>query len=151
MLKPLGHRVLVQPDPVTPKGSDLILIPDTFSVKLDEDGVETAQVTINPPYTSGIVRAVGTGPERDHRIRQQAILDCVKAVEAGGKHFGPSRSIVDIIREDLAHLIGTDPEPYIHVGDRVAFTPHYVELMQGGELLLLVDDTALIVIEEVAA
>lgn len=63
MLKPLGNRLIVRPEPAATESASGIVFPDTYG---------------KPPAMSGTVVSVGRGPATAHRVRQATIARCVQ-------------------------------------------------------------------------
>lgn len=136
MLKPLGHRLLVQPDAQPDQTESGILLPQ------DHDHVPV----------SGTVVAVGPGGSQlRYQARQRAIKDCCEIVESALTQFGHLAAL-RIVRDEIAGLLGSsDPQREVQVGDRVAY-PVECGLKvteDGAEFVILnEDDVAVIVIEQ---
>jgi co-chaperonin GroES (HSP10) len=133
-LKPLGHRILIQPDEPAPVTDAGIVLPD------DRDHVPV----------SGIVVAVGDGPERDARIRSASILRCMAIVEeiAETDDSKALTAAVDEMRRYRNHCERLADS--IRVGDRVAYPVECGLKMSedGNEYILLNEDDAVVIATE---
>lgn len=150
-LKPVGHRILVTPDTQDDQTASGLVLPG------DRDYVPV----------SGIVSAVGDGPERDQRIRLACIARCMSIVEELGESVESkqrhcdsecdeawqlARDIVDEMRRyknQVEQFDGT-----LQVGDRVVYPAESgLKVSQDGQdyILLNEDDVVVIATEEAAA
>jgi co-chaperonin GroES (HSP10) len=128
MLKPLGNRILVQPDaPAESTDSGLVLPQDRDHVPM-----------------SGTVVAVGNGPARDAKIRAAAIKRCISMVED-----------VDEVAALRAYLAQAETfEHAIAVGDRVAYPIECGSVLTEDGVSYIVlneDDVVVLVTEQEAA
>lgn len=128
-LRPLGHRLLITPDPpVTATTSGLVLPEDRDHLPV-----------------SGTVAAVGDGPKRDQRIRLASITRCISIVEElaeMGVHGTDTLAELRRYRNAVERFDGC-----IAVGDRVVY-PVEVGLRVTedgtGYILLNEDDVAIV-------
>jgi co-chaperonin GroES (HSP10) len=127
MLKPLGHRILVQPDaPAEATDSGLVLPQDRDHVPM-----------------SGTVVAVGNGPARDAKIRAAAIKRCISMVED-----------VDEVAALRAYLAQAERLDSLNVGDRVAYPVECGSVLTEDGISYIVlneDDVVVLVTEQEAA
>ncbi len=127
-MKPLGHRILIQPD-AEPTRDGLILLPE------HRDFVAT----------SGTVIALGPGGSRlRYAARQRAIADAAEWMARQGYE-----RLATGLRTAFAKSPDWDRE--IAVGDRVAFAADSgVAITQDGVPYLLIEEDDLIVLVEEA-
>jgi co-chaperonin GroES (HSP10) len=127
MLKPLGHRILVQPDaPAESTDSGLVLPQDRDHIPM-----------------SGTVVAVGNGPARDAKIRAAAIKRCISMVED-----------VDEVAALRAYLAQAERLDSLNVGDRVAYPVECGSVLTEDGISYIVlneDDVVVLVTEQEAA
>jgi co-chaperonin GroES (HSP10) len=128
MLKPLGHRILVQPDaPAEETDSGLVLPQDRDHIPM-----------------SGTVVAVGNGPARDAKIRAAAIKRCISMVED-----------VDEVAALRAYLAEAERfADSLAVGDRVAYPIECGSVLTEDGISYIVlneDDVVVLVTEQEAA
>jgi co-chaperonin GroES (HSP10) len=128
MIRPTGHRVLIQPDEQPEQSGDILLPQHREFVS-----------------TSGTVIAIGPRGSRIRwEARQRAIREVVELLrEQGG--------VSSLWQNELLKLIGSpDPEHEIRVGDRVAFDSESgLRLFQDGiEYLILDEDDVVVIVEE---
>jgi co-chaperonin GroES (HSP10) len=127
MLKPLGHRILVQPDaPAEETDSGLVLPQDRDHIPM-----------------SGTVVAVGNGPARDAKIRAAAIKRCLTMVED-----------VDEVAALRAYLAQAERFDSLNVGDRVAYPVECGSVLTEDGISYIVlneDDVVVLVTEQEAA
>lgn len=132
MLKPLGHRLLIQPDAQPDQTDSGLILPQ------DRDHVPV----------SGTVIAVGDGPARDQRIRLAVIARCQAIVDElaeMGVHGADVLAELQRYRNDLERF-----EAPIHVGDRVAYPVEAgLQVHENGIAYVLLndDDVAVIALE----
>jgi co-chaperonin GroES (HSP10) len=138
MLKPTGHRILIQPDD-QPEQSGAILLPQ------HRDFVAT----------SGTVIALGPRGSRVRwEARQRGITAALKTVTEDIDVPGHCIPIWRRCREAIRELLDTpDPEHEIAIGDRVAFDSESgLRLVQDGiEYLILDEDDVVVIVEELEA
>jgi co-chaperonin GroES (HSP10) len=139
MLRPLGHRILVQPDAQPDTTASGLIIPQ------DSDHVPV----------SGTVVALGPGGSQvRYKARQRALQDCCEIIESAIRQWTAIAPLT-LVRDEIAGLLGTsDPEREMAIGDRVAYAAEvglkFTE--DGAEYIVLnEDDVAVLVAEEVAA
>jgi co-chaperonin GroES (HSP10) len=127
MLKPLGNRILVQPDaPAESTDSGLVLPQDRDHIPM-----------------SGTVVAVGNGPARDAKIRAAAIKRCISMVED-----------VDEVAALRAYLAQAERLDSLNVGDRVAYPVECGSVLTEDGISYIVlneDDVVVLVTEQEAA
>ena len=128
MIRPTGHRVLIQPDEQPEQSGDILLPQHREFVS-----------------TSGTVIAIGPRGSRIRwEARQRAIREVVELLrEQGG--------VSSLWQNELLKLIGSpDPEHEIRVGDRVAFDSESgLRLFQDGiEYLILDEDDVVVIVDE---
>lgn len=138
-LRPLGHRILVQPDEQPGQTVGGIILPE------DRDHVPV----------SGTVVALGPGgPQLRYKARQRAIQDCLEIIESAISQWSAIAPLT-LVRDEIAGRLGTsDPEREVAVGDRVAYAAEVGLLFQeDGHDYIVVneDDVAVIAAEEIAA
>jgi co-chaperonin GroES (HSP10) len=138
MLKPLGNRILVQPDaPAESTDSGLVLPQDRDHIPM-----------------SGTVVAVGNGPARDAKIRAAAIKRCMAVAEkvtADYSHFH-AVALLEALRAYLAQA--ETFEHVINVGDRVAYPIECGSVLTEDGISYIVlneDDVVVLVTEQEAA
>lgn len=127
MIRPTGHRILIQPDE-QPTHSDLVLLPE------HRDFVAT----------SGTVIALGPrGSKVRYEARQRALRE---AAEALIRHEAWNGYVNDV----LALAGSPDPEHEIAVGDRVAFDSESgLRIVENGvEYLIMNEDDVVVIVDE---
>lgn len=136
-LRPLGNRILIEPDPPDTETASGLLLPD------DRDHVPV----------SGTVIAVGLGPKRDQKIRLACISRCMAIVEelASMAICDPQDYIAELgrYRDTIERF-----EPSIHVGDRVVYPLEAgLTVTEDNRTLITMneDEVAILVAEEQAA
>ena len=138
-LKPLGHRILVKPDEQEEQTTSGLVLPG------DRDHVPT----------SGVVVAVGDGPERDQRIRLATIARCMSIVEELDDTSIPSTQTIAVMDEIRRYLNQIEQvERPVAVGDRVVYAAESgLKVTEDGHdyILLNEDDAVAIATEEEAA
>lgn len=141
-LRPLGHRIYVEPDPTPTETASGFIIPGA----------------VNLPKMSGIVRDVGHGPERDARIRAAAITKCLSILEdAAFETAQLDAAVVGLARAEISRY-RRQVEAFGHVvqvGDRVVFAAeagHEIVLDEATDtsVIVLNEDDVLAVMEEEA-
>jgi co-chaperonin GroES (HSP10) len=135
-LRPLGHRILIQPDEQPAATDSGLVLPG------DRDHVPT----------SGLVVAVGDGPARDQRIRTATIARCMAIVsELDDDVRVDSDSIASVILTELRRYKNqTERFDSLSIGDRVVY-PVDAGLKvseDGREYILLNEDDAVVVATE---
>lgn len=128
MIRPTGHRILIQPD-AQPEHEGAILLPQ------HRDFIAT----------SGTVVAIGPrGSKVRWEARQRAIREVVEMLrEQGG--------VSSLWQTEILKLVGTpDPEHEVRVGDRVAFDSESgLRLSENGvEYLIMDEDDVVVIVEE---
>jgi chaperonin GroES len=136
-LKPLGHRILIQPDAQDTETASGLVLPE------DRDHVPV----------SGTVIAIGSGPARDQKIRSAVAARCFALVEelAGMGVRDPKdyMAAITTYRESVERF-----EPVVQVGDRVVYPQDTgLAVTQDGTpyVLMQEDDVAIVASGEVAA
>ena len=122
-IRPLGHKILVKPDrPVTQT----------------ESGLYIPEMSQDMPAMSGIVERVGSGPDRDKRIRARAIARCLCILNDAEVDAGTAREAIVVAREEIGRYLRDATENLEHiceVGQRVIFP------MEVGHEIVLGEDT----------
>jgi co-chaperonin GroES (HSP10) len=130
-LKPLGHRILIQPDE-QPDYDGLILLPE------HRDHVST----------SGTVIALGPGGSKvRYDARQRALRDIRAWLSTRASHGCNCLA-------ELEEIQGTpDPEHELRIGDRVAFDSESgLKITENGvEYLILNEDDVVVIVNETEA
>jgi co-chaperonin GroES (HSP10) len=139
VIRPTGHRILIQPDE-QPEQTGAILLPQQREFVA----------------TSGMVVAIGPRGSRVRwEARQRALQEAVSVIKHTREHFsGDDWELVREITADVLLLIGTpDPEHEIKVGDRVAFDYESgLRLTENGvEFLIMDEDDVVVIVEEAEA
>jgi len=116
MLRPLGSRLLVKPDPpATMIGG--ILVPASAE---------------KPPAMTGTVIALGRGPASAHRVRQDTLAEVREAFEAIGFTVVADKALARLMPIDLHDVA---------VGDWVCFAfTAGTNLTINGELFILLEE-----------
>jgi co-chaperonin GroES (HSP10) len=132
-LKPLGHRILIQPDE-QPDYDGLILLPE------HRDHVST----------SGTVIALGPGGSQvRYDARQRALRQAIDVICQGET---PSEvTTVTVLINRVRTMLGTpDPVREVAVGDRVAFDSESgLKISENGvEYLILNEDDVVVIVNE---
>lgn len=131
MIRPTGHRILIQPDE-QPEQDGSILLPQ------HRDFIAT----------SGTVVAIGPrGSKVRWEARQRAIREVVEFLRNNG-------GVSSLWQTEILKMIGTpDPEHEIRVGDRVAFDYESgLRLTENGiEYLIMNEDDVVVIVEETEA
>lgn len=145
-LRPLGSRILVTPDAIATETASGFVIPETYR---------------NMPAMSGIVQALGTGPDSHRRIRSVSIARCIAIVEELAEQFPEATDYANAVRDGLGRYFAqmTELDHICAVGDRVVFpmeAGHQIVVGEDteGAVLVLSEDAVLLVCEpavEVAA
>ena len=144
-LKPLGHRLLIRPDRPVTQTSGGILIPEQYQ--------ET-------PAMSGIVERIGSGHERDRRVRKAAIARCMSILDDAEVEAGTEREALVIARDEMLRYLRDSDEldSIADVGQRVIFpmeAGHEIVLDEdaGGAVVIVSEESVLAVwdVESVAA
>lgn len=134
MIRPTGHRILIQPDE-QPAQDGAILLPQHREYV----------------STSGTVIAIGPRGSRVRwEARQRALQEAAAALECTTR--GPYGSPFSV--ETVLKMIGTpDPEHEITIGDRVAFDSESgLRLIRDGvEYFILNEDDVVVIVEEAEA
>lgn len=138
-MRPVGHRILVKPDPQPDTTDSGIVLPQ------DHDHVPV----------SGTVCAMGPGGSQvRYQARQRALRDCCEIIESSIRTFGPLSALM-LARDEMAGLIGTsDPVHELHVWDRVVFPAEVgLTVTEDGETYVILneDDVAAVAAAEETA
>lgn len=132
-MKPLGHRVLIQPDAQdTELESGLVLLEDRYHI----------------PTTGTVVAVNDKGPTWLHEARQRAFGECLDALDA----FSHRHDLQEV-RKRLVERMTADYNPVreIHVGDRVAFSiTAGSDVFHEGQQYILVNEDDLVLVLETA-
>lgn len=122
-LRPIGHRLLVLPDRPSEHTTSGIYIPDAYN---------------DTPAMSGIVVRVGSGYERDRRIRSAAIARCMAILDDSDVEAATGREAVVLAKEEMARYLrdAGGIESVASVGQRVVFP------MEAGHELVLGEDSS---------
>ena len=137
-LKPLGHRILVQPDAQPEKTDSGLVLPG------DRDHVPV----------SGRVVAVGDGPARDAKIRSAVILRCIGILDELEFSEGDPRTehTVLMAAKDELRRYKNQMEHFdsMRVGDRVVYPVEAgLKLTEDGhDYILLNEDEAVVIATE---
>lgn len=118
MLRPLGSRLLIKPDPpATMIGG--ILIPQTAD---------------KPPAMTGTVIAVGRGPASAHRVRQATLNDVREALQQAGADVASIAAVFTELAQANVHDVSE--------GDCVcfAFTAGTNITVDGEALIVIAED-----------
>ena len=127
MLKPLGNRLIVKPEPARAESASGILIPETAGT---------------PPAMTGTVVSVGRGPATAHRVRQATFARILRLIEEVSH-----RSTIKTFRvhlEDAIAQMAVDDVSFSEVaeGDYVAFafTSGHNMTVDGEPYIVLTED-----------
>jgi co-chaperonin GroES (HSP10) len=134
-LRPLGHRIIVKPEPAASQSLGGLYIPETAG---------------QPPAMSGTVIAVADGPARAHKVRERVVKDLSKLVTETYERISPRLSFA-WSAETLALAIGVAFNDYlqaraglseVNVGDFVcfAYTVGSTIVVDGEECIVLAED-----------
>jgi co-chaperonin GroES (HSP10) len=132
-LRPLGHRILIQPDELPEKTETGLVLPG------DRDHVPT----------SGLVVAVGDGPARDQRIRAATIARCMAIVsELDDDVRVDSDSIASVILTELRRYKNqTECFDGLSIGDRVVYPVESgLKITEDGREYILLNEVDAVVI-----
>ena len=131
-IKPHGFNVMVRPDE-PPKHEGLIATPEAYESSL---------------YSSGVVIAIGDGSLARFQARQKAMKQCLDVVRDAEATLNFPASL-QIVREDIARLMGTGHESSVKVGQRILFSPHdYIETSVNGETYVVVSEDNILAVYE---
>ena len=132
-LHPLGHRILVKPDPQPEQTDSGLVLPQ------DHDHIA---------YTGTVVELGPGGSTIRHKARQRALDACLAKIEILDKAYGPI-FVFGILRKELEALKGTpDTERDVAVGDRVAFPAEAgMDVTVDGEAYVIVSEDDVVAID----
>ncbi len=124
MLRPLGNRLIVKPDP-----------PDTASA----GGIIFPQTHGQPPAMTGTVVSVGRGPASAHRVRQATIAQCAAAVTRALRQHANAARLARAALHDQARSADLSE---VQEGDYVcfAFTAGHTMTVDGEAYVVLAED-----------
>lgn len=106
MLRPLGNRVIIRPEPAATQSESGIIFPERYG---------------KPPAMSGTVVSVGRGSATAHRVRQATITRCVEILNEIAAHV-PTAALRMEVEAALAQYAVDDVRlAEVQVGDYVAF------------------------------
>ena len=133
MLRALGHRVLIHPDPQESEtASGLVLPEDRHHVPV-----------------SGTIVAVGNGPARDQKIRSRCFTLVEELAAMGVRDPQDYLAAIDTYRTSIERF-----EPSVAVGDRVVYPLEAgLTVTEDGQTYIVMneDDVAIVAVEEAAA
>lgn len=141
MLRPLGHRLLVRPDPAPTHSEGGILIPDVYAV--------------HPPMSGRVIRQ-GDGSKRDRELRRATIAHCLAILDEADKEAATGREAILIARDELRRYMARAERRHVcEVGDRVLFpmeAGHEIVLGERTEeaVVILDEDSVLAVVDNSA-
>jgi co-chaperonin GroES (HSP10) len=142
-LRPLGSRILVKPDAPVEQTASGFYIPEAYQ---------------HMPAMSGVVQALGVGPERDQRIRVAVIARCVSIIDELADTFHQCGEFADSVRAELGRYRAQTEElgHLCEVGQRVVFpmeAGHEIILNEATDdaVVVLTEDQVIGVCEEVSA
>ena len=139
-LKPLGHRIHVQPDRPPTETTSGLLIPNSAHI----------------PPMSGTVIALGDGPERDAKLRARLLTRLLDLLHEADVETASKEDALALVRRELsAYVTGLEPEHLVALGDRVVFGPYSGSDVVLGEdvehaTLILREDDILAVLDPAA-
>lgn len=130
-VRPLGHRLVIQPDTAPTQTEGGILLPETAA------GL--------PPMSGTVIRR-GDGSARDARLRAKVIARCAAILaDAMVETATPGEALV-MAQEEIARYLRdvTEVEPLCEVGQRVIFP------MEAGHEIVLGEDAeaAVVILDE---
>lgn len=127
MLRPLGNRLIIRPEPADTESAGGIILPETFG---------------KPPAMSGTVVSVGHGPATAHRVRQATIARCVQILNEVADQV-PSSALRMEAEDAFARYAVEDVTlAEVREGDYVAFayTAGCKMQVDGDELIVMTED-----------
>ena len=126
-LIPLGHRLLIQPDPIPRETAGGLHLADISSV----------------PYTSGVVLNIGDGSPQDARVRSAAITRVLELVDEAERNTETKHDALALIRHEIRRYVEQAVNvSYVAVGDRVLFSA------EAGQIISVTSQNELIVLDE---
>lgn len=134
-LRPLGSRVLIEPDEKLTESIGGLVLPD------NRDHVSH----------SGTVVAVGDGPKRDQAIRAATIERCLSRLKTRGDHCftGYDMDNVERILREYKADVERPIEAQVRAGDRVAYSAETgLTFSEDGRQYLVMDEADLVVLVE---
>jgi len=131
-IRPLGHRIVIRPDQPAAASQGGILIPEAYQ---------------DMPAMSGIVQAVGDGPERDKRIRARTVARCLSILDDAVIEAATPMEAILVAKEEIGRYLRDASDNSTHaceVGQRVIFP------MESGHEIVLNEDAehAVVIVSE---
>jgi chaperonin GroES len=106
MLRPLGHRLIVRPEPAAAVSAGGILIPQTADKK---------------PAMAGTVISIGRGPATAHRVRQYTLAQVVDKLQEVAERV-PTAALKSELEDEIARMAVEDVTfSEVKEGDYVCF------------------------------
>lgn len=126
MLRPLGSRLIVKPEPADTQSAGGIIFPETYG---------------KPPAMSGTVMSVGRGVATAHRVRGATIAHILGLIEDAAARV-PSTCVVSEITDAIAsYAMENVTFSEVAEGDYVAFAFTAGQQMTvDGEGLIVMDE-----------
>lgn len=127
MLRPTGNRVLVRPDQAPDETDSGLVIPE--SARRD-------------PEMSGVVVAVGRGPDAAHKVRQATINRCIAILNETAEQVSSSCLHVEVARRLAQYAVDVVDLSGVQEGDTVCFpyTAGQKLSVEGDTLIVLKED-----------
>lgn len=105
-LKPLGHRLIIKPEPARTESAGGILIPQTADKK---------------PAMTGTVVSVGRGPATAHRVRQYTLAQVIDKLQEVAERV-PTAALKAELEDEIARMAVDDVTfSEVKEGDYVCF------------------------------
>lgn len=105
-LRPLGHRLIIKPEPAKTTSAGGILIPQTADKK---------------PAMTGTVISVGRGPSTAHRVRQYTLAQVIDKLQEVAERV-PNAALRSELEDELARMAVEDVTfSEVKEGDYVCF------------------------------
>lgn len=105
-LKPLGHRLIIKPEPARTESAGGIIIPQTADKK---------------PAMTGTVTSVGRGPATAHRVRQYTLAQVIDKLQEVAERV-PSAALKSEFEDEIARMSVEDVTfSEVKEGDYVCF------------------------------
>ena len=126
-LRPLGHRLIIKPEPAKTESAGGILIPQTADKK---------------PAMTGTVVSVGRGPSTAHRVRQYTLAQVIDKLQEVAERV-PSAALKMEFEDELARMAVEDVTfSEVKEGDFVcfAFTAGSNMSVDGEDFIVLAED-----------